>query len=103
MSPNPLKNLRALAAVRRFTSREQRREFVENHGPRRVRRLVAEEGMFPRRTLSPSGQAFAFDLDQQDAALRGLTKAGGKRMDQRHAKLTQEDGVNLHGYLLDSD
>src|SRR5271156_100885 len=47
-------------------------------------------------TFAPAGESVCTDFRQQHAAIPGFTKAGGERVDQRHAELTQDDRFNLH-------
>jgi hypothetical protein len=47
-------------------------------------------------TLSPTGEAFGFQFDEQDAAVGGHAKTGFEGLDEGNAKFAEEDCINSH-------
>ncbi len=85
MPAHLLENPRTLAAVLWIGGRQQGRQLLVHYQPCCVDRLIGEEWMLPGDALPPTGQPFAAQLHEQDAALGCGSKTGLKWLNEGKA------------------
>ncbi len=88
-------DIRATSSAFNIRIEQTGAEFVLDHEPGRVDRLVAEVGVFAGDALAPCGEAFRLELYKKYAAARGQAEAGLKWMGQRHVDLAHVNGIDV--------
>src|SRR5215472_2748101 len=96
MAAHPRHHRRSFCAVLDPFSQKRRRQIFLHRIPGRINRLFAVKRILSGNALAPAFRAVSMHGQEQDAALRGATKAGFKEMHQRHMNLAQSNGFNFH-------
>jgi hypothetical protein len=96
VAANLLEDAGDFAGVRRFGAGKRRGKFLQEHDPCGVDGLVGIIRMLASDTLSPAGETFGFQFDEENAAVSGDAKTGFEGLNEGNAKFAEEDCINSH-------